>query len=169
LVLGKALNKEQQAKLLKDKLTEQLQLAREKAESKSPKRTLVVVQSEIDGEAIAFAVLAGKDSIYDEVIEASGGVNPVTGKIAYPRISAEGIISLEPHVVLVLSPDSVGDSQDDSKLVGAWNNMFTKLGHSRARVHIVKQDFAISPGPRIVQMVELFATLIGESEAWSDA
>ena len=51
--------------------------------------------------------MAGKDTYYDEIIEIAGGINACSIEmVRYPVISAEGVMSIDPDVIIELVPDA---------------------------------------------------------------
>lgn len=63
-------------------------------------RVLVVVDQDISDAVIRSIYVAGKRSFYDELIEIAGGVNALTEDLSYVRLSSEGILTLQPDVII---------------------------------------------------------------------
>lgn len=102
-------------------------------------------------------VAAGSKSFPDEIIALAGGVNPVSGG-PYPKLSTEGLLSLDPDVVL----DGSGGAYDESPeaLVASIPGLSALRAAKEGRLRRLPGSSALRPGPRIGEGVEVVAKLV---------
>jgi len=99
---------------------------------------------------VASSMIPGKKSFINEALEIAGGSNICSDVIgAYPTVSSEVIFARQPEIIFELRP---GERIAEKKLRKEWN--FLK-GNKR-KIIFITNDFAMVPGPRIVDLAELF-------------
>lgn len=91
----------------------------------------------------------GKDSYITDLIEQAGGISVTEGvATAYPKISKETALALQPEVI-ILSESS--DNQEPNEVFAS--SPAVKNG----RVYKIKADILSRPGPRVVDAMEQIA------------
>ncbi len=97
-------------------------------------------------------VAAGPGSFPDELLSIAGTVNVVTAGGKYPRLSTEGLIALDPDVVIdgSMNASAANLAGDELRMLRA-----TRAG----RLHRLGSAAALRPGPRLAQGVEELASL----------
>jgi iron complex transport system substrate-binding protein len=91
----------------------------------------------------------GKDSYMTDLIEQAGGISVTEGvATAYPKISKETALALQPEVI-ILSESS--DNQEPNEVFA--NSPAVKNG----RVYKIDADILSRPGPRVVDAMEQIA------------
>ena len=94
-----------------------------------------------------------------ELLEIAGGSNVLTGNaIAYPRISLETVVRLNPDVILDMS--NMGDASADTNLREArlrepWLAHRELAAVRNGMVFGLTDESLVTPGPRVVDAVEL--------------
>lgn len=117
-------------------------------------RTLVVVQRDHGTGDVRAVWAAGSSTFYDDVVRAAGGDNVVGDAPAdYPQLSVEGILALDPEVILDIAADEVAARFDEAAMVADWR----RVPGLDARVVPLLGDEAVIPGPGIVTFVERVA------------
>jgi len=129
--------------------------------------TLVVVGRQPGGGRIGSLWAAAGDTFYDDVLELAGGVNAVTsGGIRYPEFSREGLLAVDPDVILdVLAGGGVRDVTA-AEAAADWNAASDLRAVREGRVHILMEEFVVIPGPRIVETVRTVARLLHPEVEW---
>lgn len=130
-------------------------------------RTLVVVGREPGGGRVGTVWAAAQDTFYDDVLRLAGGVNAVTDTaIRYPELSREGLLVIDPDVILDVVADGGARDLTIEEVAADW----LELGDVRAvrdgRVHVLLDDYVVIPGPRIVMTVRTVAELLHPELAW---
>jgi len=129
----------------------------EKSAGKERPKVLVAVGRDRDGTGIKGLFVAGKGSFHDELIDRAGGRNACTVAVPYPRISAEGLIAMNPDVIIEFIST---DEAKTNPTVDDWKTFDTLPAVKNGRVHIVTGDRSFIPGPRAPLLLEELARLI---------
>jgi iron complex transport system substrate-binding protein len=123
-------------------------------------RPRVLMSVDRTTDAASSVYVAGNNTCYDEMIAMAGGVNAYTGAAAYPAVSAEGILRMNPQVIIDLVPALDGGKHRREKALAQWNALTGTEAVARGRVYIFEQDYAVIPGPRFVLLLEDMARAI---------
>jgi iron complex transport system substrate-binding protein len=103
-------------------------------------------------------VAAGPNSFPDEIVALAGGDNVVTSGGQYPRLGVEGLLSLDPDVVLDGSADAYPDPPE--VLVKQTPGLEALRAAKTGRLHRLASTAALRPGPRIGDGVVEVARLL---------
>ena len=98
--------------------------------------------------------IAGRDDYYDEMIGLAGGVNAYRGKIRYPMVSTEGLLRMNPDVIIDLVPGYLERGLKEESLLEEWNEARGTRAFEDRNIYIMGEDFWTLPGPRFVQVIE---------------
>ncbi len=154
LTIGEAIGAEAAAKELADSITRRIQETREKTQGLPRPRVLVVVDKNP-----LFA--AGKGTYLNEIVAAAGGENAVpAGPIKYPQLSMEGIISLAPGVIVDASAVADPSNENVRRAKEYWVRWTSLPAVKSGRVHVLRSDAMIVPGPRLFQALDEMARIL---------
>jgi iron complex transport system substrate-binding protein len=104
----------------------------------------------------------GKGTLYNQIIEAAGGVNAFTDSFPlYPSLSYEGIIALQPDIIIDAAA-TMGDF-DCNTLASDWASLDRVGAVKQKNVFCVQNDYATVPGPRILLLIEDFRQIIAHA------
>lgn len=124
-------------------------------------RVLVCIERDTESGKLAGIYIAGRNGFYDEIIQLAGGVNVCKdGSVAYPQLSAEGVIQLDPEVIIDLVNHIKADGKAPKEIAQQWNQLRLVTAVREKQVHTVVGSHALSPGPRYVQFLEQLARLL---------
>jgi len=130
--------------------------------SPSPPRVLVAVGRLMDKGSGGEIFISGRDGFYDDLVALAGGVNAYREEtLKFPAISDEGLIRLDPDVILEMVPDLAGESDRES-LMDLWRSKPGIKAVREGQVHILGDDYVVVPGPRFIDLLEDIAEIIGE-------
>ena len=137
-------------------------------QGRTPPRVLVSVGRSMGSNAIGEIFAAGGNTFFNEVIQIAGGRNAVNSKtVMYPRLSAEGVIAIDPEVII----DLVNNLQDKAiapgDVIDQWRVAAPTAAVRNGRVHVLGQDYVVIPGPRVILLVEQMARLLHPDVDWS--
>ncbi len=105
--------------------------------------------------------VAGRKGLYDDVLQRAGGRNAFPRDVpAYPKLSAEGITSLDPDIILELAPELGRKGASHEQLMASWRTMPSLRAVRTDAVHILPGSYGEVPGPRFVDLVEHLAALL---------
>ena len=130
-------------------------------------RVLFVAERTLDTGEIQDVYAAGHDGFIDRLITLAGGKN-VCAQTAggFPVLSAEGILHLNPEVIVDLVPNLPEQPRDQASLLDDWEQLPEVEAVRRGRVHIVDEDYAFIPGPRFLLLAEKLARLFHPEIDW---
>lgn len=121
-------------------------------------RTLVCVGRDYGSGKLDQVYIAGQDSFYSQLVRMAGGKNAYQGPgIPFPAVSGEGIMQLDPDVILDIVPERARLGLDRAKLVNAWKALPDLAAVKHGRVYVLDGDYMAIPGPRVVQALEAIA------------
>ena len=126
----------------------------------SPPRVLVAVGRLLDKGPGGEVFISGRDGFYDDLIVLAGGVNAYRQEtLKFPAISDEGLVRLDPDVIIEMVPDLQGQSDKES-LMSIWRARRGVRAVREGQVHILGEDYVVVPGPRFIDLLEDIAEII---------
>ena len=126
----------------------------------APPRVLVAVGRLMDKGSGGEIFISGRDGYYDDLITLAGGVNVYReDTLKFPAISDEGLIRLDPDVILEMVPDLAGEGDRES-LMNMWRAKPGVRAVREGRMYILGEDYVVVPGPRFVDLLEDMAEII---------
>lgn len=130
-------------------------------------RVLIVIQRAVVGGKLEDICVAGGESFPGRMIALAGGRNacPPTA-VRAPVVSAEGIMSINPQVILDMTAGLSGEKQDPEELLSAWRQLGPVEAVRHGRVRSLDADYAFVPGPRFILLLEELARLIHPEVDW---
>lgn len=100
-----------------------------------------------------YAISTG--SFLSDLLQIAGGENCVTGAAAeYPVLSVEGILNLDPDMIIELVQEDPGSSVDDLK--EAWWHLKELRAVRDDALHLLGGSYFTIPGPRISLVLQAF-------------
>jgi iron complex transport system substrate-binding protein len=158
VVVADACGVHERGRVLRDRVASQLRAVRDRVNADSRPRVLVVIGREIGRGHVTSVWAAGKGSFYDDLLTWAGGVNALEeSSVAYPELGPEGLLSLDPDVVLDIVADASTRGASTEAAVADWRSFASLRAVDEGRVHVLTGDALVIPGPRIGKIVEAFA------------
>jgi iron complex transport system substrate-binding protein len=103
-------------------------------------------------------VAAGPGTFPHELLVAAGADNPITGAGKYPKLSAEGLLALDPDVILDGSAGAYSERPEQLLSEAAGLSQLRALRNGR--VYRLPSTAALRPGPRLAEGVREIAAFI---------
>jgi len=105
--------------------------------------------------------IAGKNNFYDELVTLAGGANVYQDTaFVYPQISREGILRMNPDVIIdLISREEFGSVSKD-RVLEQWRALKGVRAVDNGRVYILDADYVVIPGPRITRTLADMAKAI---------
>ncbi len=126
-------------------------------------RTLLFIVGRTPGRLDGM-IAVGSGSFLNDVIRIAGGRNVLfDSKVAYPRISLETIIRLDPDVIVDMGDMAVtvGVTEEHKRSVlKLWDAQKAVRAVTQKKVFAVAADIFVVPGPRVTEAAEAFATMM---------
>lgn len=131
-------------------------------------RVLVVVERELGAGPVRSVWVAGPGTFYDDLLRLAGGTNAWRGTAAvlYPEVSREGLIALDPDVILDVEAELAKRGLDRGRVRAEWDGLSELRAVREGRVTVLDGDYMVVPGPRIAQAVEAMARAIHPRAGW---
>ena len=175
--LGKICGKDKKAAALVSKIRGEVANITVKVRGRAKPKVLLCVSRELSEPQINSFYAAGRNNFYGEVITLAGGENASKEKkISYPQISLEGLMQINPDVVIDLvgektfyhSKDNIDVNTvfNDRYLKGQWQRSAKVNAVKNGRIYIMNGTVFLRPGPRIGIMLKAFAKAIHPEVKW---
>ncbi len=159
--IGNAAGVPERGKALAASLQERLDSIEAQTGHLEKPRVLLTIEREMQTGTIDTVCIAGRDDFYSAMIEAAGGKNAFPNPApAFPQVSAEGIIRMNPDIIIELCTDPDIMTVDSETIRKDWQGLSRVQAVRKGAIHILKNDFLTIPGPRFIRIVELLSTLL---------
>jgi iron complex transport system substrate-binding protein len=130
-------------------------------------RVMLVVERTLGTGRPENVYVAGADRFMNELVERAGGVNCCGDpRVGFPIVSLEGILQMNPQVILDLVAKQRQGKYSKETLLGDWQSLGQVEAVRDGRVWLVDDDYVFIPGPRLALSVERFARLIHPELNW---
>ena len=117
------------------------------------KKILILVGRDYENSTIKDAYAVGDDRFLSVIIDLCGATNAYTGNMAYPKIQLEGILSLNPDIVIdIITANDLTPEKLDF-IAKSWSGLDINAVKN-GKVFIKTEDFWSLPGPRFVKIIE---------------
>jgi len=159
-LVGERLGSEvmQTAQSRKTALEEKLSILRSKGESLPPVRVLICIDRIRGSGQLQGMYVAGTSPYFQDAIRWAGGINVAeTTGLAFPNLSVEGVVAMNPDVIIDLMigveiTSSAGEADD---LTRDWKTLGNEVNAVKTgRIYVLTEDYATIPGPRAPLFVE---------------
>ena len=160
--IGRAVGREAAGTALEARLRQGLAAMRKETARPNPPTLLFIVgrtPGRLDG-----MLAVGKGSYLNDLISAAGGRNVLADSpIAYPKISVEGVLRLNPDVIVDMGDmtATTGVSADHiAAVVHLWGGVPALRAVQRKKVFAVASDIYVVPGPRVLDAAAAFRRML---------
>lgn len=165
--IGQATDRPGRADTIANDLRQRIDTIAERTRNLHRPSVMITIDRNLADTKIEKVFIAGTASWYNELIDLAGGVNAYTGAMAFPSISAEGILKLNPNVVIDMFGDlNLAVEVDPREIVEVWQSLDMVAAVQNDRVHVFTDDFAVIPGPRVYRILEKMARAIHPEIEW---
>jgi len=149
--LGAIMAREAQAATLNEDIRVQLAKIAENAPEQPP-RVLLALRSP---DRLAPLTSVGEPSFLHEIIKLAGGRNvQAHSQVPYPTLDLEEIIAAQPDIILDVMPGRELSAADHQEIVVQWSRLRTVPAVRQGRIHVLTEDYALTPSPRVVLLAE---------------
>jgi iron complex transport system substrate-binding protein len=148
--IGKIAGREAEATALLAEFRNGLETAAARAAGRTRPRVLFSVMRDIRGGGLSEVIAVGGDGFYSELIALAGGDNVGAGHVAFPRISREAIIFLDPEVII----DALQAGADAEQARRDWESLSSVSAVKNGRVYLLTDPADTIPGPRFIRTLD---------------
>ncbi|MDP2982038.1 MAG: helical backbone metal receptor [Candidatus Latescibacter sp.] len=164
-VIGKTCGAEKEAERIVRDIESRKGAVQKKTAGRERRRVIVAVGRTAG--ALDQVFIAGPNTFYDELIALAGGTNAYRGyPIPYPEVSGEGMLRLDPEIILDLLPELAEQGHSEAAARSDWNKIHELSAVKNRKVYILTADYAVIPGPRFIQTLEEMARIIHPEVEW---
>lgn len=162
--LGTILGSEERAQFLMQDIETTKKLLAEKTRDLPRRKVLVSVGRNMGTGEIGDVYVAGRNTIYGQIIALVGGVSAYEGSMPYVALGREAIMRLNPEVILDLIPnlDKMPDYSTEDALM-QWQVFDTIDAVIQKQITICTANYICVPGPRVALMMRDVAQAIHPS------
>ncbi|MCU0235510.1 MAG: helical backbone metal receptor [Acidobacteria bacterium] len=154
--IGRALNSERESERLRVAIRSKLRQVAQRVQGRRKVRTLCIAGRNADELKNMFII--GRNDFLNDLLEIAGGMNAYRGAVAYPNISLESVIALDPEFILEISSHYEGIS--DERIFALWRPLGMVTAVVEKKVRIIKDPAWLRPGPRVGLVAEEMAGLL---------
>ena len=160
MIIGQSCGVPEKADRLVGQLKARIKTIEERTENLDKQRVLVCVERNITAGTFGAVYIAGQDGFYSKMIELAGGVNAYTGRIKFPKVGHEGIIAMNPNVIIDVVSDIESRRLDAEQLREQWEELAEVEAVKKKQVYIFGENYIAIPGPRFILTLEKIAKAI---------
>ncbi len=166
VTVGEACGDRARGLALREAVTQELNAIRAAVDGLERPRVLLVVGRDPSETTIREVYLAEPGGFLEELLMAAGGTPAYQeGFSAAPLLTAEGVLSIQPEVIIELHPRALPAAYDP---VAAWSQVPGLQAPDAGKVYALEGQRLLIPGPRLGETARLIATLL-HPEALEDA
>ncbi|MBN2717032.1 MAG: ABC transporter substrate-binding protein, partial [Deltaproteobacteria bacterium] len=131
--------------------------------SQKPKTVMIATGRNMGTGKIEDAYIIGKDGFYQDMIEMVGAQNAYQGGGAFPVVSNEGILRMNPDVIIDMVPDIDKQNISEESILSEWRQMKDLSAVQHKEVHLLTDDYVVVPGPRFILLLEQFSRILSNA------
>jgi iron complex transport system substrate-binding protein len=143
-----------------------MEAVKQKTADRPRPRVMICVGRNLGSGRLADLYIAGNDGLYNRLTELAGGTNAYTGDIPFPTISEEGILRINPEIIIDIIPDLNERGLDAATLIKEWDSIPAIDAVRNKRVNIFSEDYISIPGPRFILTLKALARHIHPELEW---
>jgi iron complex transport system substrate-binding protein len=149
LRIGRACGCPEKAASLHSRIESRLREVGNRTQGGTRPRVLISVGRMAGDASNGRITVCGREGFFEELIGLAGGRNAFELEIAFPALSAEGVLETNPDVIIDLWPDLKEKGVDPQTIRKQWKS----IPGLRARIEVIGESYAMIPGPRIVLLL----------------
>jgi iron complex transport system substrate-binding protein len=167
VTIGRRCGAEDRAEELVADIKGQIATIEQKTAGLERPRVMFAVERTLGTGRIEDVYVAGRDGFIDRIITLAGGRNACPETAAgFPVVSSEGILRMNPEVILDMVPILVQEKHDKETVLADWQQLPELEAVRSGRVYLLDDDYAFIPGPRLVLLAKKLARLIHPEVDW---
>lgn len=167
--IGQRTAHQEHAKTLLDSLESTLEFTANKTRQSARPKVMISLGNSNSSEQINTVYIAGQNDFYNDLINLAGGVNVYTDShLNVPSLSVEGIIQLNPDIIIDIYPEADDHNADLQQVRQRWQSLKHIDAVKNNRIYIIEESYATIPGPRIILLLEQFARIIHPELQWDE-
>jgi len=163
-LVGKACHAQKEAEALLEDLANRRTAIKKLRSTNPTPNILVVLGRDADTNSFEGMYLAGGKGFYHELIELAGANNAWNEPgVSFPKLSAEGLLSLNPDGIIELV-SRFDTKRTEEKVLESWQTFAALDAVRQKHIAIIAGDHALRPGPRYILFLEELAHVLTKWE-----
>jgi len=165
-IIGKTCGVDKKAESIVRDLQLRIERVRQKTEGLPRPRVIISVEKNMGSGTLKDVYISGREKFYNEMITLAGGINAYKGDIAFPVVSREGLVQMNPEVIIDMIPDIDDKDLDKAMISREWDVLSQVDAVRKDHVYVFGEDYVVIPGPRFILILEKMARLIHPEVDW---
>ncbi len=168
--LGIIFDKVQKANRLSHKIRDRIRTIKRKTRHRRKPTVMVTYWRELGKGAITEVYIAGNDTFFNDLINICGGQNVYKGekRIVSPIISAEGILQMNPDVIIEIKGTLHESGHTVKSALSDWKNLKELKAYKTNKIFILHKQYIGIPGPRIGLTMRDMAQRLHPDIEWNE-
>ncbi|MCE5250075.1 helical backbone metal receptor [bacterium] len=167
MTIGKTCGMEDKAREIVSDINGRIGVIKKKTDGLQRPRVLISVGRTVGSGSLSEVFVAGHNTFYDELITYAGGINAYEGHdVAYPSLSGEGILMLDPDIIVDLLPGFGTMDINEAAAIKDWEGVPGLEAVKNHRISVIDSDYTVIPGPRFIMLLEDLARIIHKEAPW---
>lgn len=130
-------------------------------------RVLISMGRKMGTGSLKDAYIAAPGSFYDSLLSLAGGENAIQdARIAYPTVTGEGIMRLDPEVVIDMVANIKKRGKNEARVLAEWQVLPNMRAVKNRRVYVFGETYVSIPGPRFILVLEAMARALHPEVTW---
>ena len=160
-IIGELCGVPEKAAAMEKDLREKVQKIQDAVKDLPKPKVLVSIGRDYGSGKMEQVFIANSGDFHGQMVTLAGGINVFeSGSIKYPSLSAEGLLRLNPEVILEMVPDLKEKNYDPEKILQDWKTLPDLQAVKNNRIHILSEDYVSIPGPRFILLLEQVARIL---------
>jgi iron complex transport system substrate-binding protein len=149
------------AEALVDRLQNRIQAIKDITRLLPRPDILISIGRTIGSGTLEEVYIAGKNTLYNEMIDLAGGKNAYQdSRLDYPMVSAEGILQMNPDIIIDLVTDMKEKGLTEEEIIKDWKGVAGVQAAQNHQIYVLSDDYAVIPGPRFILLLEKLVQII---------
>lgn len=166
-IIGKVCNVEDRSREMIAKIHSQIEEIRIKTDDKKKPRVLFSVMRNIGTGSLEEVYAAGGNTYFNEILNLAGATNVLENQTAaYPLVSAEGIIHLNPDFIIDTITGMDRKNMSNEQIQKEWDCVPDVRAVRNRQIFVLSADYAVIPGPRFILLLKDIARFVHPEINW---
>jgi len=167
ITIGKVCAVEDSAHTLVSEISSRMNIIKERTREVKRPRVMISIGRMFGSGSINEVSISGKNTFYDELLAYAGGVNVYERyDVAFPVLSKEGILYLNPEFIIEMVTDTGERELEEEMIIKEWESFSDVDAVKNNRVYVINQDYAVIPGPRFILLLEYLVRILHPEIEW---
>ncbi|MCA9400406.1 MAG: ABC transporter substrate-binding protein [Candidatus Omnitrophica bacterium] len=155
-MIGDYVDKRTQAQAIVEDIQLHIEEIQTKTQGLRRPRVLLTFMRDWGRGEIGEIYIAGQHSYFNEILDIAGGENAYQNNkwITSPVISAEGVLSINPDIIIELVPPETSSKLTREQILKDWDMLPTLKAFQEKQIYLFDAEYAGIPGPRIVRVMD---------------